>query len=528
VATLSGHISSVSSVAYNHDGTFIASGSWDQTVKIWDAKSGVCAHTLNGHSNVVNSVAYNHDGTFIASGSNDKSVKVWDANNGKCVHTLDGHLDVVYSVAYSNDGLRIASGSADNFIKVWEIEKVSYSNNIKRKINKFIKKYTNTLNEFSKEELSYNKDFEIIQINKFSRNLVTNYQNKSQYVYDYIVNCSISRTIDYLNKKYTFFEDRLKEMLKDKLLSSIIIDAINSIQNTIIDIDNKPYYSKIIYILFFYLGIQRQIIYVLQNNINNLNLSSYGVLKHNLFRDKLFEIHHPITMKRFENYENRLINNIYKILTIKNNSIEINYFSEINNNKNISYEIFFNLLNNKNNILTKNSLELGKKAKYNIPFIFNKNIYISSYFIINNNKLIKNRYHGINNMSNLEGRLYLLNIISYCLKILDNNLNNTRNLSETEETNKIIIDEIKEFIIIIYYLIIFIMPFTLGTASISEMFLYSLWKKYIGKKLKINDNIMLDVEALTLPYELFKKNCFEIDQEENNKTIKYTPYLIEI
>ena len=70
------------------------------------------------------------------------------------------------------------------------------------------------------------------------------------------------------------------------------------------------------------------------------------------------------------------------------------------------------------------------------------------------------------------------------------------------------------------------MPFYLGTAAIAEIFLYSLWKKYIRTTIKINQNIMLDVEALTLPYQLFKKNCFEKDTEEGN--IEYTPYLIEV
>ena len=66
------------------------------------------------------------------------------------------------------------------------------------------------------------------------------------------------------------------------------------------------------------------------------------------------------------------------------------------------------------------------------------------------------------------------------------------------------------------------MPFTLGTAAIAEIFLYSLWKYYIGSNLIINQHIMLDVEVLTLPYEIFKKNCFIIDYTNSI----YTPYFV--
>ena len=162
-----------------------------------------------------------------------------------------------------------------------------------------------------------------------------------------------------------------------------------------------------------------------------------------------------------------------------------------------------------------------------IPFYkkINKNIYIKIYLktIIVNNKII-----GFNNLKSdiandsldLTSRLEFLNIISYCLGMLVNiEVETDSNNSQTLNLQR------KEYIIIIYYLIIFIMPFQLGTAAIAEIFLYSLWKKYIGKSIKINQNIMLDVEALTLPYEVFKKNCFEKDNEEGN--VAYTPYLIE-
>ena len=86
------------------------------------------------------------------------------------------------------------------------------------------------------------------------------------------------------------------------------------------------------------------------------------------------------------------------------------------------------------------------------------------------------------------------------------------------------------------------MPFSMGTASISEIFLYSLWKFYVGTRLEIRQSIMLDVEALSNTFDDFYKNCFNHDEDENNPAvlrningyieetyipITYTPYLSE-
>ena len=118
--TLEGHSDWVNSVAYSPDGTKIISGSYDKTIKIWDANTGQCLKTLDGHKYSVWSVAYSPDGTKIISGSEDKTIKMWDANTGECLKTLEGHSDYVYSVAYSPDGTKIISGSADKTIKIWD------------------------------------------------------------------------------------------------------------------------------------------------------------------------------------------------------------------------------------------------------------------------------------------------------------------------------------------------------------------------------------------------------------------------
>ena len=79
--TLKGHLSRVTSVSFSPDGKRIVSGSWDETLKIWDVKTGQEMLTLKGHSDRVKSVSFSPDGKRIVSGSRDGTVKVWDISS---------------------------------------------------------------------------------------------------------------------------------------------------------------------------------------------------------------------------------------------------------------------------------------------------------------------------------------------------------------------------------------------------------------------------------------------------------------
>jgi len=118
--TLRGHRGPVFSIAVSPDGGRIVSGSWDNTLKVWDVHNGSALMTLRGHEDRVFAVAFSPDGGRIVSGSLDNTLKVWDANNGSELMTLKGHEASVRSVAISPDGRRIVSGSEDTTIRVWD------------------------------------------------------------------------------------------------------------------------------------------------------------------------------------------------------------------------------------------------------------------------------------------------------------------------------------------------------------------------------------------------------------------------
>jgi WD40 repeat protein len=78
--------------------------------------------TLEGHSSAVYSVTFSPDGKLVASGSYDNTIKLWDAITGAMYVSIEGHLDCVQSVAFSPVDKMVASGSNDRTLKLWDVE----------------------------------------------------------------------------------------------------------------------------------------------------------------------------------------------------------------------------------------------------------------------------------------------------------------------------------------------------------------------------------------------------------------------
>jgi eukaryotic-like serine/threonine-protein kinase len=117
--TYTGHKGSVLTASWSPDGYRIASGSYDTTVRVWDATTGWHSTIYSGHKGEVWSVAWSLDGKYIASGGgfNDNTVQIWDAVTLQQIDTFDSK-EGVNSVVWSPDGKYIASSSYDKIILI--------------------------------------------------------------------------------------------------------------------------------------------------------------------------------------------------------------------------------------------------------------------------------------------------------------------------------------------------------------------------------------------------------------------------
>lgn len=116
-------------MAFNNDGTLLASSSLDQTINLWDV-SNLSALTravprllkrLAGHKSWVRGVAFSADGSLLASASADGVAKLWDVETEALLNTLQAHNSAILCIVFSLDNTTFATSGIDGTVRVWHL-----------------------------------------------------------------------------------------------------------------------------------------------------------------------------------------------------------------------------------------------------------------------------------------------------------------------------------------------------------------------------------------------------------------------
>lgn len=119
VARLTGHQQVVNHVQFSPDGRYIASASFDKSVKLWSGSTGKFLTSFRGHVGSVYQVSWSADSRLILSASKDSTAKIWEVKSRKMKMDLPGHADEVFAIDWSPTGDRAASGGRDMNLKLW-------------------------------------------------------------------------------------------------------------------------------------------------------------------------------------------------------------------------------------------------------------------------------------------------------------------------------------------------------------------------------------------------------------------------
>jgi WD40 repeat protein len=110
---------------YSPDGTLLATGCNDGTIKLYDAATGELKKTLVGHKRPVKALAFAPVGCLLASGNDEKIVKLWDPIRGIELATLKGNKGVIEALAFSPDAVLLATaggyGKNTPEIRLWDV-----------------------------------------------------------------------------------------------------------------------------------------------------------------------------------------------------------------------------------------------------------------------------------------------------------------------------------------------------------------------------------------------------------------------
>ncbi len=115
------HENWINIITYSPNGRYLASGGWDNLVKIWDAQTGNLVKTFKGHKSAILDIYFTKDSKTLITSSKDETIKFWDIARGNLKKEITGHSGWIMSIGLNSDESILASGGSDETISLWDV-----------------------------------------------------------------------------------------------------------------------------------------------------------------------------------------------------------------------------------------------------------------------------------------------------------------------------------------------------------------------------------------------------------------------
>jgi WD40 repeat protein len=118
---LEGHTAEVLSVEFSPDGSTIASGSVDDTLRLWSVSKASLIRTMQGHPFPIGEIKFTPNGATLITGSSDGVIRIWLVSSGILQRSLKGHMGRITGLDISRDGTWLASSAEDFTVRIWRL-----------------------------------------------------------------------------------------------------------------------------------------------------------------------------------------------------------------------------------------------------------------------------------------------------------------------------------------------------------------------------------------------------------------------
>ncbi|OLY79335.1 WD repeat-containing protein 26 [Smittium mucronatum] len=114
------HSDEVWYVAFSNNGEFLASGSKDKKIIIWETTNFKPLHIMTGHEDAISCLSWSPDDKTLVSSGNDMKLRIWNPQTGSCLMTISKHTEHVTAVKWTPDGQHFISGGLDKLLLMWD------------------------------------------------------------------------------------------------------------------------------------------------------------------------------------------------------------------------------------------------------------------------------------------------------------------------------------------------------------------------------------------------------------------------